>query len=344
MQTHKFHKALDAWYQANGRHELPWRKTEDPYAIWLSEVMLQQTQVKTVLERFYFPFLERFPSIHTLAEADLQDVLQLWQGLGYYSRAKNFHKAAQQIAAAGLNTLPAEPDALIKLPGIGQNTARAVAAFAFHQPVAILEANVKRVVARIFALETPSDKELWAKAESLLNAEHPFDYNQAMMDVGSTICTPKNPSCDRCPANVICEGKSSPRSYPQKKIKKAIPTRQKNILLLRDTQNRYAIRPRETRFLHGLWEFPEIEKSELKYQFNIKLHSIDTNNFIGKISHAYSHFILEANIHQFDTSETHNEWQWKTAEEISSLPLSRTETKILALISQSETSPAQQAS
>jgi len=343
-QVKPFHNALDKWYQTNGRHELPWRKTQDPYAIWLSEVMLQQTQVKTVLERFYFPFLERFPSINALAEADLQDVLQLWQGLGYYSRAKNLHKAAQQVAAAGLNTLPAEPDALIKLPGIGQNTARAVAAFAFHQPVAILEANVKRVVARIFALETPSDKELWTKAESLLNSENPFDYNQAMMDVGSSICTPKNPSCDSCPANMICEGKHSPESYPQKKAKKAIPTRKKNILLLRDSQDRYAVRPRETRFLHGLWEFPEIEQNELNYIFNNKEYAFDNKNYIGNISHAYSHFILEANIHQFKISESHSEWQWKTAKEISTLPLSRTEKKILALISQSKMSPAQQAS
>ena len=300
--------------------------------------MLQQTQVKTVLERFYLPFLERFPTIQALAESDLQEVLQLWQGLGYYSRAKNLHLAAQTVVEARLNTLPSEPSELIKLPGIGQNTARAIAAFAFHQPVAILEANVKRVIARILALETPTDKELWAKAEELLDAKNPFDYNQAMMDVGSLICTPKAPQCLICPANSICQGKNNPQSYPQKKQKKPVPTRKRNILLFRNEKGEYAIRPRETRFLHGLWEFPEIEQDESVYCFNQNDHIIDKKDHIGKVSHAYSHFILDANIYLFNISNKNSDWQWKTAEEIATLPLSRTEKKILKLIAPPETS------
>ena len=337
MQLAKFHQALATWYLKHGRHDLPWRQTEDPYAIWLSEVMLQQTQVKTVLKRFYFPFLKRFPDIHTLAEADLQDVLQLWQGLGYYSRAKNLHKAAQEIVEQGLNTLPSLPETLIKLPGIGKNTARAIAAFAFHQPVAISEANVKRVVARIFALETPTDKELWKKAEELLDSENPFDYNQSMMDVGSLICTPKAPKCAHCPAKEICKGMSYPQLYPQKKTKKASPIRKRNILLLKDGQNRYATRPRDTRFLHGLWQFPEFEEKESIHNFNNKEYSIDKNKYIGEISHAYSHFILHANIYLIDVEDATSDdcdWQWKTYPEIAKLPISRTENKILQLISQ----------
>lgn len=294
--------------------------------------MLQQTQVNTVLKRFYFQFLERFPDIDSLAKSDLQDVLQLWQGLGYYTRARNLHKAAQQIAESGLNTLPAEPEELIKLPGIGKNTAHAVAAFSFHQPVAILEANVKRVVARIFALKTPSDNELWDKANTLLNKENPFDYNQAMMDLGSLICTAKNPQCSECPADSICQGKDAPESYPEKKQKKKTPIRKKNILLLKNNKDAYAIRPRKTRFLHGLWEFPEVEQKQKIYCFNKIEYNIEKYNLIGEISHAYSHFILQANIHEFSVENHHPQWQWKTAKEIAALPLSRTEKKILSLI------------
>ena len=332
MQPAKFHHLLQQWYLANGRHELPWRKTDDAYKIWLSEVMLQQTQVTTVLKKFYFPFLERFPDINTLANSDLQDVLQLWQGLGYYTRARNIHKAAQQISQAGLNTLPSNPQELIKLPGIGKNTAHAIAAFAFHQPVAILEANVKRVVARIFALTNTNDKELWSKSESLLDTNNPFDYNQAMMDLGSTICTPKKPRCNECPAAIICKGQESPEQYPTKKQKAKIPTRKKNIFLFKDDQDRYAIRPRESRFLHGLWEFPEAEEKKLIFSFNKTKYTIDKKYYIGNINHAYSHFILAANIYVFTVKKQHPAWQWKTADEITRLPHSRTEKKILALI------------
>jgi len=333
----EFHARLLAWYQAHGRHDLPWRNTDDAYAIWVSEVMLQQTQVKTVLERFYFPFLKAFPNIRALAKADLQEVLQLWQGLGYYSRARNLHRTAQEMAAQKLNTLPAEPAALMKLPGIGRNTAHAIASFGFHQSVPVLEANVKRVVARIFALPQPNEKELWQKAESLLLTENPFDYNQAMMDVGALRCTPKNPNCGECPASLICKGKEAPESYPQKAAKKTVPTRHKNIVLLEDGKGRYAIRPRETRFLHGLWEFPETEGNHTKFQFNNQPYSLDKKYLIGEISHAYSHFMLQAEIYALKAKSGSKDWHWKTAKEIAALPLSRTEKKILALISQSKT-------
>jgi A/G-specific adenine glycosylase len=327
MNDSPFHQKLQDWYQQQGRHHLPWRNTEDAYAIWISEVMLQQTQVKTVLERFYPPFLERFPNLQTLAEANLQDVLQLWQGLGYYSRAKNLHKAAQIMVAEGRNTLPADPKALITLPGIGRNTAHAIAAFAFHEPVAILEANVKRVVARIFAIKQPDDKTLWEKAESLLNHENPFDYNQSMMDLGSIICTPKAPSCLICPANEICQGKDNPQSYPQKKQKAKSPTRKEIILLYKDKHNRYAMRPRETRFLHGLWEFPSIPADSAEFDGE----PISTQNKPGEVSHAYSHFKLEAEVFLQDGRELKG-WEWKTKKEITELPLSRTEKKILKLL------------
>lgn len=185
----KFHARLHTWYRQHGRHHLPWRNTDDPYPIWLSEVMLQQTQVQTVLERFYFPFLERFPNIAALAAAEEQEVLKCWQGLGYYTRARNLHKAARIVQS----TLPETVEALHQLPGIGRNTAHAIAAFAFRQPVAIMEANVKRILCRIFALEKPSEAELWQRATELLDTHNPFDYNQAMMDIGAGVCTPDAP-------------------------------------------------------------------------------------------------------------------------------------------------------
>ena len=187
----EFHRKLHAWYEAHGRHDLPWRTTADPYAIYISEIMLQQTQVKTVLERFYFPFLKRFPTLQSLADAPQADVMKHWEGLGYYRRAANLHKAAKQAAPS----MPDSVEGLLSLSGIGQNTAHAVAAFAYKLPVPVLEANVKRVVARIFALETPTPNQWWDAAWALLNTDNPFDYNQAMMDLGSAICTPKARAC-----------------------------------------------------------------------------------------------------------------------------------------------------
>jgi len=317
-----FHRALQQWYQRCGRHNLPWRQTKDPYAIWVSEVMLQQTQVKTVLERFYTPFLQKFPNLQSLAAADLQEVLTLWQGLGYYSRAKNLHRAAQQMVAQGCNTLPAEVAALRQLPGIGQNTAHAVAAFAFHQPVPVLEANVKRVVARIFALKMPKDTMLWEGATQLLNPQAPFDYNQAMMDLGSTLCTPKAPRCTQCPAAEICQGKAMPEAYPQKKAKPQTPTRKAQIGVVRNAQGHYAIRPRKTRLLHGLWEFPQLE-------------SLPSGaKALGDVKRAYSHFKLHATIWRLSSEAVTLDpsWHWKSAAEIAALPLSRIEVKVLKLL------------
>ena len=158
-----FHRNLQQWYQQHGRKHLPWRNTQDPYAIYISEIMLQQTQVKTVLERYYFSFLERFPTLAALAKAPQNEVLNAWQGLGYYNRALNLHKTAK-LCPKGL---PDNVEALIALPGIGRNTAHAVAAFAYKQPVAVMEANVKRVLARIFTIKQLNERELWETAGEL---------------------------------------------------------------------------------------------------------------------------------------------------------------------------------
>lgn len=287
--------------------------------------MLQQTQVQTVLERFYFPFLERFPTIESLAAADLQEILKLWQGLGYYNRAKNLHRAAQVTSP----TLPTNVEELQNLPGIGRNTAHAIAAFAYHQPVAVMEANLKRVLCRIFALEAPTEATLWEKAALLLDAQNPFDYNQAMMDLGAMICTPEAPQCLLCPASEICLGKTAPKQFSPKKTANTIPTRRQKIVVFRDAEGRIAITPREGKFLHGLWQFAEYPAEATEaYHENIA-YPFTAMQKLGEVSHAYTHFRLEAEVYLQNIAYP---LSGKTVAEIEKLPLSRIEVKILKLL------------
>ena len=321
-----FHTRLAAWYEAHGRHELPWRKTTDGYAIWLSEVMLQQTQVATVLARFYHPFLEKFPTIEALAAAPTESVMKAWEGLGYYSRARNLHKAAQQMAADAKTArrnragLPDNVDGLLALPGIGRNTAHAVLAFAHHQPVAIMEANVKRIVTRIFAWEQPTDQQLWSGAALLLNKATPFDYNQAMMDLGSSLCTPKKPACDLCPANSICLGKTTPERYPAPKAKKQTPTRDVLILVQEDAAGKLFLEARDARLLGGLYGFPQ--------------HATGSADgaFLGHVTHVYSHFRLEGRVLYTKLAKTMTAANWHSRATIAELPLSTLDHKVLALV------------
>lgn len=323
----QFHKRLQAWYVAHGRHDLPWRTTRDPYAIYISEIMLQQTQVKTVLDRFYFPFLQRFPTLQALADAPRDEVMKQWEGLGYYSRAANLHRAAQMAAPQ----LPDTVEGLLALPGIGQNTAHAVAAFAFHQPVAVLEANVKRVVARVFALETPSPTEMWEKAAQLLNKENPFDYNQAMMDVGSQICLPKSPLCSQCPASNICKGKDAPERYPTKKAKKGTPVRRKVIVVLQDEAGCYFLQPRETRFLGGLYGFLELDGTVSQFYHENIAYNMKDARHLGAITQTYSHFRLEADVCLLKVGYRGGDG-WFNRDEIAALPLSGADHKVVMLL------------
>lgn len=325
-QVTQFHKRLHQWYSAYGREDLPWRNTRDPYAIYLSEIMLQQTQVKTVLERFYYPFLKKFPTLSSLAAASEKEVLTAWQGLGYYSRALNLHKAAK---TAG-KSLPHTVEELLALPGIGRNTAHAVAAFAYHRPVAVVEANVKRVISRIFALKIPSDQELWDKATQLLDKKNPFDYNQAMMDIGAMICTKTKPKCPECPANIICEGKAAPELYPAKKPKKAVPVRHKNIAVFRNERGHYYAIPRESRFLGGLYHFVESDALNTEVLFFNKKYRFQDYTKLGHIEQQYSHFTLNADIWLIPCDVSDKDWHSPTG--LKKLPVSIAERKIMALL------------
>ncbi|MES2985435.1 MAG: A/G-specific adenine glycosylase [Pseudomonadota bacterium] len=329
----RFHARLAAWYAAHGRHDLPWRKTADPYAIWISEVMLQQTQVSTVLARFYHPFLTRFPTVDALATAPREAVMKAWEGLGYYRRAGFLHAAAQQVASAPDATFPQAVDHLLALPGIGKNTAHAIAAFAYHQPVAILEANVKRIVARIFALRTPSDAELWAGAEALLDAQHPFDYNQSMMDLGSLICLPKNPLCTQCPASDICLGKTDPHAYPTPKAKKQTPVRELTIAVLEDANGKYFLEARDAQLLGGLYGFTQLADAGDIDALCQQMGVTPTHRAaLGTVTHVYSHFKLIGQVEHIRTVQKMNGPHWHSRAEIAALPLSKVDHKTLALV------------
>jgi len=305
--------SLLRWYELNGRHDLPWRTTDNPYHIYVSEIMLQQTQVKTVLERFYFPFLERFPTLLDIAESDLDDVLKMWEGLGYYTRAKNLHHAARQCNGI----LPDNAHDLMNLSGIGRSTAHAIAAFAYRESLPILDANVKRILHRYFALKERNEKKLWEYAYVLFDSTHPFEYNQAMMDVGATVCLAKKPLCEVCPFKESCQGKTDPLTYPDAKAKTRKPIRKRSIIVYQ-RHSRYALMQRKERFLHGLWGFYETTE-------------IPHSQALGDITQHYSHFTLEANVY-LSHEDVEEEFEWFTIEEITQLSLSRADHKVVEFI------------
>lgn len=285
--------------------------------------MLQQTQVTTVLNKYYTPFLKKFPTITHLAKASRTEVLKAWEGLGYYRRAGFLHEAAKRAA----NGLPEDAEGLLGLPGIGRNTAHAILAFAHHRPVPILEANVKRVVARIFALCAPKDDELWQGAEALLNTKAPFDYNQAMMDLGALVCAPKAPNCPICPAHTICKGQANPGLYPERKAKKPVPTRHVTILVTEDGTGRLYLEARKDALLGGLYGFPQSpEKTKGKR--------------LGHVVHTYTHFRLEGTVAHVRLPVIKHGEGWHTRAEIARLPLSRLDHKVLALLTPAATQAA----
>jgi A/G-specific adenine glycosylase len=310
---------------------LPWRNTRDPYPIYLSEIMLQQTQVKTVLERYYFQFLKRFPTLKSLAQVNREAVIKQWEGLGYYTRAGNLHAAAQQC----MGMLPHMPEALMALPGIGKNTANAVACFAFGAVVPVMEANVRRVLCRIFALKIPDEKILWDKAYLMLDTKNAHDYNQAMMDIGALVCTKRNPRCAECPLSVICRGKSSPESYPSPKQAKATPVRRHVIVVFTAPGGKYYLVRRETRFLGGLYGFMEYAPEIKTADFLGKTYALQKKHLIGQVTQTYSHFTLEAKIYAVplrSPGKMTRGMKLATLEEMARLPLSGADHKIVQLL------------
>ncbi len=259
-----FANQVIAWQRAHGRHGLPWQGTRDPYRVWLSEIMLQQTQVSTVIG-YYDRFLQRFPSVQSLAAAPLDDVLALWAGLGYYSRARLLHRCAMQLVQQHGGQFPSTAQALAELPGIGPSTAAAIAAFCFGERAAILDGNVKRVLARWLAFdgdlsEAAQHRVLWSHAQALLpDREDMVPYTQGLMDIGSAVCTQRQPSCGACPVSATCVGRlqGDPLRYPVKtrRLKRG---RRENLLLLLTAENRiWLVQRPASGVWGGLWSLPE---------------------------------------------------------------------------------------
>lgn len=296
-----FAQRLIDWQSTHGRHDLPWQ-VSDPYRVWLSEIMLQQTQVITVIP-YYARFLARFPDVANLAAAPLDDVLALWSGLGYYTRARNLHAAAVQVMTRFGGIFPRTPEDIASLPGVGRSTAAAIAAFSYNTRSAILDGNVKRVLARWAAVDgnvasRAIENHLWALADTLLpGAEGMPAYTQALMDLGATVCTPKKPACLMCPVHDDCQARLQGRQLelPWPKPKKTLPQRETVMLLMRDDHGRLLLEQRPPSGIWGgLWSLPEVaatleaEASALsRFGVQIELEPVQ-----AEIVHTFTHFKL----------------------------------------------------
>jgi len=261
-----FRKQTLAWYDAFGRKDLPWQQGKTAYRVWVSEIMLQQTQVATVIP-YFDRFMQEFPSVKHLAAASNDEVMHLWTGLGYYARARNLHKTAKQVVADYNGEFPQDPELLEQLSGIGRSTAAAIASSVFDVPAAILDGNVKRVLSRFFALQewpgsTSAQKQLWTWSESLTPKKRISDYNQVMMDLGALICTRSKPKCQDCPLKKECLAFQMEQTHqlPISKPKKDKPVKQTWFLMLQSPDGRIGLSKRpSTGIWGGLYSFPEFE-------------------------------------------------------------------------------------
>ena len=288
-----FSRKLVAWQRRHGRHGLPWQGTRDPYRIWLAEVMLQQTQVEAAIP-YYLRFLDRFPDVAALAAAPVGEVLRLWSGLGYYARARNLHAAARVVAGELGGRFPDTAGALEQLPGIGRSTAAAVAAFAFGRRAAILDGNVKRVLARQFGVEDKAGQ--WALAEKLLPARDIEAYTQGLMDLGATLCRRANPDCGRCPVAATCVALREDRvaELPAPKKRKPVPTRRATWLVLVH-RGQVLLERRPARGLWGgLWAFPEPVGAVAGYCRGELGCAIARPRRLEVVTHGFTHFTLVA--------------------------------------------------
>jgi len=304
--TRAFQRNLLAWYDRN-RRLLPWRaapgQQTDPYRVWLSEIMLQQTTVATV-GSYFEKFLQRWPTVSDLASAHRDDVMAAWAGLGYYARARNLHRCAQVVAHEMDGRFPDSEDALRALPGVGAYTAAAVAAIAFDRPAVVLDGNIERVMARLFAVEMPlpSAKPLLREhAASLTPRKRPGDHAQALMDLGATICTARNPVCALCPISSGCKARASgiAQSLPRKAPKKEKPTRRGLAFWLEDGQGRVLLRRRPDKgLLGGMMEFPStpwIENGTTELDLAVE-HAPESATWVtvsATVIHTFTHFHLE---------------------------------------------------
>ncbi len=301
MQPEQFQQAVLAWFDQHGRQDLPWQNPITPYRVWVSEVMLQQTQVSTVIP-YFTRFMQAFPRVETLASAPLDQVLHHWTGLGYYARARNLHQAAGMIVAAG--EFPDSLEKLEQLPGVGRSTAGAILSIAFGRRAPILDGNVKRVLARVHALDgwpgrSGVLRELWRLADYYTPTTRLPAYTQAMMDLGATLCTRSRPDCSRCPLNDHCQGyqQGNPTRYPGAKPARALPQKQRWWLVLEGGEGQLLLERRANQGLWGgLWCLPEFdsEHSLMSWLAISGLPHEETLKPLPDVRHSFSHFQLRA--------------------------------------------------
>lgn len=331
MNDQIFTQAVLAWYDA-GHRDLPWRHTKDAYRIWVSEIMLQQTRAETVVS-YYERFLERYPTVQALAQAPEEDVLKSWEGLGYYSRARSLQKAARNIVRDYGGALPADVHALRSLPGIGDYTAGAVASIAFGIPAAAVDGNVERVICRYFAIGdtvgTPAVRRMITeRTQALVPHDRPGAFANAMMEMGATMCTPKNPKCLLCPVRESCAGfmQGVAPELPRKAKKKAQRVENRAVLLV-FYKDRVLITKRQEKLLGGLFVFPDVleEHDPAKLCASLEALGIRTayDEYAGHARHIFTHLIWEMDVHVLiadEMAEVKN-GQWVTRDELESLPL-----------------------
>jgi A/G-specific adenine glycosylase len=351
-QRDQIRSSLLGWYENWGR-SLPWRRTTDPYAIWVSEIMLQQTQVKTVLP-YYDRWLTLFPTVQALAQADQQQVLKAWQGLGYYARARNLHQAAQVILSQYHGIFPEDLPTVLSLPGIGKTTAGGILSAAFNQPVAILDGNVKRVLARLLALQVPPAKaiaQLWQWSETLLDPSNPRNFNQALMDLGATVCLPRTPTCDRCPWHSHCRAAhlGIQAQLPMTEPRTPIPRKEIGVAVIWNPDGQILIdRRRPDGLLGGMWEFPggKVEpgetieaciQREIQEELGIE---IAVGDRLIIVEHTYSHFHVTLNVHHCRhlSGEPQaiecDEIRWVTLDELDQFPFPKANLQIISALKQ----------
>ena len=298
-----FAARLIAWQRRHGRHDLPWQNTRDPYRIWLSEIMLQQTQVATVIP-YYAKFLARFPDVGALAGAPIDEVMAHWAGLGYYTRARNLHRCAQVVVERHGGAFPASPEALAQLPGIGRSTAAAIASFAFGARATILDGNVKRVLARVFGIDGfPGEKRvenaMWSLAETLLPANASdadvSAYTQGLMDLGATLCVRGKPDCARCPFADDCVANATgrQRELPGARPKKTVPTRRTWMLILRDGGSVLLERRPPAGIWGGLWSLPEATDESTLAERARAWGAVGAPERLAPLTHTFTHFRLD---------------------------------------------------
>ncbi len=310
-----FSDRLLRWFDQHGRHDLPWQIDKTPYRVWISEIMLQQTQVQTVIP-YYERFMQRFPDLTSLAIAAEDDVLYHWSGLGYYARARNLHKAARHIQSEHAGIFPDQIENVIALPGIGRSTAAAILAITQHQHHAILDGNVKRVLSRHHAIvgwpgQKDVENQLWKFAESHTPMDRVADYTQAIMDLGATICTRTKPHCERCPLNGSCLAFAQNRQpeFPNRKPKKAMPEKHTYFLILQRNKDKAVLLTKRpaSGIWGGLWSFPEVADTDEISPFVIDSLGVTPNKIetLPNIRHTFSHFHLHITPVLISTADFH---------------------------------------